>query len=349
MGINGLLPVVKNILKKKHISKYSGMRLGIDGHSWIHKIIPSIATDIYYDRPVDRHLEMLLGKIKSLTEYGINAIFVFDGDFLESKEKTVTQRRQLREKYKADVEMYLKKNDHFRAKEMMKRCVGVTPEIFHSVLRVLRANNIEFIVSPYEADAQLYFLQKINYIDYILTEDSDLIVYGATNILYKFDGSHVEEYDSSKLHLCKDAHFKENILDICILSGCDYLDSIKGVGLVTAHEKLKEVGNIKKFIDYMVCLKKNVPENYLDSFMKAKATFQHHIVYNPHTQKRQFLTDPQYNVDFLGSLENTPYMIQTKLGNEYHIERHFCPNIAAVNNQKEANDDFDSGEFLSPI
>lgn len=268
----------------------------------------------------------------------------------------------MREKYKAEVELHLKRNDHSRARELMKRCVSVTPEILHSVLRLLRAHNIEFIVSPYEADAQLYFLQRTKYVDYILTEDSDLIVYGATNILYKFDGSHVEEYDSSKLHLCKDKYFQENIMEICILSGCDYLDSIKGVGLITAHEKLKEIGSVKKFVETMALLKKNVPENYLDAFKKAKATFLHHIIYNPFTKKRQFLNEPDdanivSELDFLGSLEDLPLKISTKIGNDQELERHFYPRSldkkeSLKDNENKENlqaDDhsLDSGQFLS--
>jgi len=42
----------------------------------------------------------------------------------------------------------------------------------------LTKNNIEYITAPYEADPELYYLQKIGYIEYICTEDSDLIVYG---------------------------------------------------------------------------------------------------------------------------------------------------------------------------
>ena len=46
---------------------------------------------------------------------------------------------------------------------------------------------IEFIVSPYEADAQLAYLSRTNYVDYIVTEDSDLIAFGAKRILYKLN------------------------------------------------------------------------------------------------------------------------------------------------------------------
>lgn len=321
MGITGLLPIVKKALTRRHIGKYSNARIGIDGHSWIHRVIPYIATDLYYNKPTQKHLDLLMSKIKSLLDYNIIPVFIFDGDFLYSKEKTNEQRRQQKERYKKEVEMALKRNNLERARELMKRCVSVTPEILHSVLNFLRKHNIEYIVSPYEADAQLYFLQKQGFIDYIITEDSDLIVYGATKILYKFDGTHTEEYDFSKLHLCRDKFFQENIMDICILSGCDYLDSIKGVGLITAHEKLRELGSVRAFVDHMIAIKKVVPKNYIEEFNKAKATFLHHIVFNPYKLERQFLSEPSMIYEFLGTLENLPFRIHDFLFNRYFIPK----------------------------
>ena len=37
----------------------------------------------------------------------------------------------------------------------------------------------DYIVSPYESDAQLTYLKKIGLVDYILSEDSDLLVFGS--------------------------------------------------------------------------------------------------------------------------------------------------------------------------
>lgn len=337
MGITGLLPAVKNILKRRHIGKYGNHRIGIDGHAWVHQVIPMIAVDLYYGRPTDRHVLTFMAKVRNLLDYKIEPVFVFDGDFLQSKEKTFVERREQREKYRAEVESCLSRSQVEKARELMKRCVSVTPEILHSIIRALRAGGIEYIISPYEADAQLYFLQKICYIDYIVTEDSDLIVYGARKILYKFSGSHVEEYDSENLHLCRDRHFQENILEICILSGCDYLDSIKGVGLITAHKRLKEVGTVRRFVDTMMSLNKEIPENYLEEFCRAKATFLHHIVYNPLTKKRQFLMDPPLNCEFLGTLENLPFR-----ASNCTIDRHFAPKVRNSAPVAEIKNDFPS-------
>jgi len=47
---------------------------------------------------------------------------------------------------------------------------------------------VECITAPYEADAQIAYLCRTKYVDLAISEDSDLIVYGAPKILFKMDG-----------------------------------------------------------------------------------------------------------------------------------------------------------------
>ena len=48
--------------------------------------------------------------------------------------------------------------------------------------KALRAENVEYIVAPYEADAQLCFLEREGIVDGIITEDSDLLVFGCKQV-----------------------------------------------------------------------------------------------------------------------------------------------------------------------
>ena len=44
-------------------------------------------------------------------------------------------------------------------------------------LQVLKEKGVEFIVAPYEADAQMAFLARNEYVHVVITEDSDMIAY----------------------------------------------------------------------------------------------------------------------------------------------------------------------------
>jgi len=53
----------------------------------------------------------------------------------------------------------------------------------------LKAEGVTYVVAPYEADAQLAFLERNGFVDGIITEDSDLLVFGCKQVLFKMDTS----------------------------------------------------------------------------------------------------------------------------------------------------------------
>jgi exonuclease-1 len=69
----------------------------------------------------------------------------------------------------------------------------------YQLIKALRAEGVSYIVAPYEADAQMAYLEREGIVDGIITEDSDLVVFGCKNLLFKLgpDGScvHVRRED----------------------------------------------------------------------------------------------------------------------------------------------------------
>lgn len=331
MGIAGLLPIVASKLVKRHISSYKSQRIGIDGHGWLYQILPSISEELFFNLPTRKHVNMFESRLRTLKQQGVVPIVVLDGDGLVSKEKTNSRRRMRREMSRKEAEYWLMQNNPARAKVFMKQCIGATRQMVHEITAMLERIKVEYIISPYESDAQLCYLQRIGYIDYILTEDSDLIAYGSTRILYKFDSIFVYEFNRECLEEAKDKRFMEDILDISILSGCDYLDSIQGVGVITAHKLLSRERTVEGVVNHLRC-RKTIPPYYLENFIKAKKTFLHQIVYDPVVRKRRHLQDTEEDLGFLGTLDNEEYRIEcckeslfrrveeTKL-----LKRHFVP------------------------
>jgi len=56
----------------------------------------------------------------------------------------------------------------------------------------LKAEQVPYVVAPYEADAQLAYLEKEGIVDGIITEDSDLLVFGCKNVSYEVRDGHVK-------------------------------------------------------------------------------------------------------------------------------------------------------------
>ena len=59
-----------------------------------------------------------------------------------------------------------------------------------------KAEQVPYVVAPYEADAQLAYLEKEGIVDGIITEDSDLLVFGCKNVRSAFRRSHMREWCS---------------------------------------------------------------------------------------------------------------------------------------------------------
>jgi exonuclease 1 len=47
-------------------------------------------------------------------------------------------------------------------------------------MQVLKEKRVDYIVAPYEADAQMTFLSVNKVVDAVITEDSDLIPFGCS-------------------------------------------------------------------------------------------------------------------------------------------------------------------------
>lgn len=63
-----------------------------------------------------------------------------------------------RERNKIQAREYLRQGNNSKARECFQKCVDVTSTMALELMKVCRARNIDCIVAPYEADAQLAYL-----------------------------------------------------------------------------------------------------------------------------------------------------------------------------------------------
>lgn len=68
------------------------------------------------------------------------------------------------------------------ARSYMRRSVDITHEMALQLIKECRKRNVDCIVAPYEADAQLAYLNIRNIAHVVITEDSDLILFGCTKV-----------------------------------------------------------------------------------------------------------------------------------------------------------------------
>nr|XP_043622684.1 exonuclease 1 [Erigeron canadensis] len=311
MGIQGLLPLLKSIMVPIHIKDLEGCSVAIDTYSWLHKGALSCSKDLCKSQPTSKHVDYCMHRVNLLRHYGVKPILVFDGGHLPMKNEQEINRARSRKENLARAIEHESCGNASAAYECYQKAVDISPAIAHDLIQVLKQENISYVVAPYEADAQMTFLAISKHVDAVITEDSDLIPFGCPRIIYKMDkyGQGVE-FQHSKLQQNKELNLtgftKQMILEMCILSGCDYLQSLPGMGLKKAHALIKKLKSYDKVIKHIKFSGIVVPPLYEESFRKAIMTFQHQLVYDPIKEDVVHLSDLpdefDEDSDFLGPL-----------------------------------------------
>ncbi|XP_078505523.1 exonuclease 1 isoform X2 [Lissotriton helveticus] len=294
MGIQGLLQFLKEASEPIHVKKYKGQTVAVDTYCWIHKGAFACAEKLAKGEPTDQYVAYCMKFVDMLLGCGIKPILVFDGCTLPSKKEVEKSRRERRQINLQKGKQLLREGKLSEARECFTRCVNVTPAMALEVIKAARTHGVDCIVAPYEADSQLAYLNKTGIAQAIITEDSDLLAFGCKKVILKMDkfGNGLE-IDQARLGMCKqlgDVFTEEKFRYMCILSGCDYLSSLHGIGLAKACKLLKIANNpdiikvIKKIGQY---LKMNitVPDDYITGFIRANNTFLYQLVFDPINRK----------------------------------------------------------------
>jgi exonuclease-1 len=130
-------------------------------------------------------------------------------------------------------------------------------------------------------------------------------VFGCRNVLFKFDiasrtvvnikrdrfasvSASAAESNGISLVGWSDKQFRA----MAILSGCDYLPSIPGIGLKTACSLLRKWKTVEQVVRTIALEgKKSVPRGYLNQFRLAEKCFLHQRVYCPKKERLVHLSE----------------------------------------------------------
>ncbi|XP_038593874.1 LOW QUALITY PROTEIN: exonuclease 1-like [Micropterus salmoides] len=294
MGISGLLQFIKDAAEPMNVKKYKGQTVAVDTYCWLHKGAFSCAEKLAKGEPTDQYVWYCMKFVDMLLSFSVKPILVFDGRNLPSKREVEKARRERREANLQKGRQLLREGKVSEARDCFTRCVNITPAMAHNLIKAARARRVDCVVAPYEADAQLAYLTKCGLAQAVITEDSDLLAFGCKKVILKMDkqGNGLE-IDQSNLGRCRslgNVFTEEKFRYMCIISGCDYLASLHGIGLGKACKllRLAKDPDILKVIRKMgQYLKMNlvVPEEYIEGFIRANNTFLYQLVFDPVRRK----------------------------------------------------------------
>ena len=334
MGISNLLKILESIQTSRHLSYYKGKRVAVDGYCWLHKSIYLLSEQIFHNPHSKRYLKYLNKRVDQLLRFNITPIIVFDGDKLQMKKIEEEERQKRRNEVTMESLKLIRKGKEKEAQTKRLEGIDINPQMAYEFIKLLKQKKVEYYVAPYEADVQLAYLDKINYVDCVITEDSDLLALGCKKVLYKLDlDTNIGlEIELKNLKRCSKYDFSEfdsdKFLTFCILSGCDYF-KIKSVGANAAYKIINSSSSYKQCIKTLCdnVNKKNKEsekleyDELIEKFEKAFLTFRYQVVYCPIEKKLKYFSDikktkykfaSKYlnNLDFLGTTEVDEEMVK---------------------------------------
>lgn len=226
-----------------------------------------------------------------LLYFGVIPYMVFDGDNLPSKAATEHDRHKRRQESKSLGLELQRKGRIAEAYQEFQKAVDVTPYMARQLIEELKKLNVQYVVAPYEADPQMVYLEKQGIVQGIISEDSDLLVFGAKRLLSKLD-QHGDciEINRADFTACREVSLvgwsDVDFRQMCILSGCDYLANIPKMGLKTAYRSIRKHKNVEKALRMLQFDGQyKVPADYLQNFKQAENTFLYPWVFCPNAKE----------------------------------------------------------------
>lgn len=229
MGIKGFTKILTKyapaaVILRKY-SYYKNKTFGIDANLFLYQLIFAIRRngyDIKNEGIKVTHIFSLLVKLISFRTNNIHPIFVFDGKPPQIKTKELKRRNTVRstliEKYKKDKSNEGKRKLYYVSSKITNDEIAQCKEL-------IEIFGYTFIDAIEEADAQLAYMSKNKSIDYVVTNDYDVLLFGAKNMLKGFtidNKKYIVEINLDILLKIMKINYSQ-LIYLGILLGCDYV------------------------------------------------------------------------------------------------------------------------------
>lgn len=278
MGIKGLNALVKEhapgAIIANEMKSLFGRKIAIDASMCLYQFLIAVRQQdgnmlTNDDGETTSHLMGFFYRTIRMVSHGIKPCYVFDGKPPVLKGGELEKRLKRREEAEKQAEEMKETGTVEELQKFERRTVRVTKQQNEEVKVLLKLMGIPFVEAPCEAESQCAELSKSGKVYGAASEDMDTLCYSPTHFLRNVTAAEarklkVEDYDIKKVL----EGFEMDIntfVDLCILLGCDYCETIKGIGPVTALKLIKEHGsieNIIKSIEENPKSKYIVPENW---------------------------------------------------------------------------------------
>ncbi|KAG7665820.1 FEN1 [[Candida] subhashii] len=279
MGVKGLNQLIKehspNSIKEFQLKNLFGRKVAIDASMCLYQFLIAVRQSdgqqlTNSEGETTSHLSGLFYRTIRMVENNIKPVYVFDGKPPVLKGGELEKRMLRREEAQKQMNSIKDEGTVAEVMKFEKRLVRVSREQNDEAKKLLELMGIPYVNAPCEAEAQCAELARGGKVFAAASEDMDTLCYEPPYLL-----RHLTFAEARKMPIDQITYkeaiegldmTKEQFIDMCILLGCDYCETIRGVGPVTAYKLIKEHGSLEKIVEYIENnpgkTKFKVPENW---------------------------------------------------------------------------------------
>lgn len=300
MGIHGLMQLLKsdapNSYCETNKNEYARKVIAIDASIAIYQFLAQIRTNgmggtqhlVNDSGEVTSHLQGFFNRTINLLENGIKPVYVFDGKPPSLKCAELDKRRELKKKAARETDEAVLRYDQATNEDEQnealddmnkaaRRNIHVTKKQTEDVKKLLRLMGIPVVNAPGEAEAQCAELVRGEKCFAVATEDMDALTFGSKVMLRKLTMPESSKEKVVEIHMCSVLESLnltyDEFVDLCILCGCDYTESIKGVGPKTALKMIRQHKCIEAVVEHLP-KRYSVPDNFMEKLDEVRNLFK---------------------------------------------------------------------------
>lgn len=216
-------------------------RLALDAYMFMFwSQLPGAENDPNIHR---RILRNFMAKLWYLVQHNVLFVVVFDGKYKPGK---------LRNGHIPDIPGLISYDETLRYfRKLLPSTYSESLSLVDQLKLILQRNCMDYVQAPGEAEAECAWLQKLGVVDFVVSDDSDTFVFGASQVLrlfnrVKYKNENGEDVLSSTDYYVNPVYMdkiiertgldKDRLVLVAVLRGGDYNTGAVNVGITRASE-----------------------------------------------------------------------------------------------------------------
>lgn len=251
-------------------SNFKGQTWAIDASSYCYKFCYNAKN-----KKRNSHIAGFYELFYKLYRNGINPILIFDGKAPELKAHTILRRKARKILIEEKIEelqnsKIMNEEVQDQIQELHDKIIKFSDTLYTDIMHLCDLMNVPYKRSVTEADILCANLYKIGIVQAVLSEDTDMLMYGIEHVMCRYSYSDVIDHVNLNIILRELNITNDLFIDLCILCGTDYNVSHCGpetaLKLILSHMSIEDI-----------CSKYPLPDKDYFDFVAVR-----HMVKNVH-------------------------------------------------------------------